>query len=78
MPVRLRQGIEDPVAPGDDPGQPIRRASGIELWAYWLLYLVAMPASWLHWMYGDVTMGLLCATVVLFSVHLITRVQVGG
>ncbi|QVQ52505.1 hypothetical protein J4H86_01200 [Spiractinospora alimapuensis] len=76
--MRLRQGIEDSPAPGGGSGRPVRRAAGVEVWAYWLLYLVAMPASWLHWMHGDVTMGLLCATVVLFSVRLITRVQAGG
>lgn len=72
-----RQGIGGPAA-GRGRSEPGPTAVQVELCAYWLLYLVALPASWLHSMSGAHLTGLLCAGVVLLSVLLMTRVWTAG
>lgn len=76
--VELRQGIGDPAARRGGARHPTPTAVQVELGAYWLLYLVAVPASWLHWLSGASLIALACAGVVLMSVHLMTRVWMAG
>lgn len=63
----IRYGSTNPT--GRRPGAPAMWETG----AYWLLYSVALPATWLHWLNGSGGLAVGCAAATLGSVYLVTR-----
>ncbi|QBI54607.1 hypothetical protein [Streptomonospora litoralis] len=46
--------------------------------AYWLLYIVALPAAVLHWRFGNEELALMCALAVVASVTSIAALHRRG